>query len=132
MKASLYQIRISPKKVNVVAKLVRGKKAADAVAMLKFVPKRAAPILAKLIGSAMANAETNFKATKSDLVVSKVLVNEGVAMRRGTPASRGRWSPMKKRGSHIHVEVSAVQSTATPKQSAKKEQAAQPTEPTEK
>ena len=61
MKAFLRQTRISPKKVALVAALVRGKPVAEALTTLKFTPKHSAPMLAKLIQSAVANAENNFK-----------------------------------------------------------------------
>lgn len=108
MKAALYQIRLSPKKVNVVAKLVRRKSVSDALAILKFLPKRPAPILAKVISSAAANATNNFNCQAADLRIKEIIVGEGTVMRRGTPASRGRWLPMKKRASHITVELAVA------------------------
>ena len=105
MKAYLKQVRISPKKVNVVAALVRGKKVPEALTQLKFVPKRSAPVLAKLIASAAANAENNLKQDKDNLVVSKLVVNEGVTLKRGRPISRGRWHPVRKRTAKIWVEL---------------------------
>ncbi len=105
MKAYLKQIRISPKKVNVVAALVRGKKVNEALTQLKFTPKRSAPVLAKLIASAAANAENNFKQDKDKLVISKLIVNEGMTLKRGKPISRGRWHQIKKRTARILVEL---------------------------
>lgn len=106
MKAYLKQVRISPKKVNVVAALVRGKNVTEALTQLKFVPKRSAPVLAKLIASAAANAENNFKQDKEKLMISKIIVNEGMTLKRGMPISRGRWHPIKKRTAKILVELS--------------------------
>ncbi len=105
MKAYLKQIRISPKKVNVIAALVRGKKVSDALTQLKFTPKRSAPVLAKLIASAAANAENNLKQDREKLIISKIIVNEGVTLKRGMPISRGRWHPIKKRTAKIWVEL---------------------------
>ena len=105
MKAYLKQTRISPKKVNVVAALVRGKSVAEALTQLKFVPKRSAPVLAKLIASAAANAENNFKQDREKLVISKILVNAGMTLKRGQPVSRGRWHPILKRTSRVTVEL---------------------------
>ncbi len=107
MKAYLRQVRISPKKVNLVAQLVRGKAVKEALTTLKFTPKRAAPVLAKLIQSAVANAENNFKQAADNLVISKLLVNAGITMKRGRPVSRGRWHPVLKRTSRVTVEVAA-------------------------
>ncbi len=106
MKAHLKQVRISPKKVNVIAALVRGKKVSDALTQLKFTPKRSAPVIAKLIASAAANAENNFKQDKEKLIISKIIVNEGMTLKRGRPISRGRWHPIKKRTAKILVELS--------------------------
>jgi large subunit ribosomal protein L22 len=108
MKAYLKQTRISPKKVNVVASLVRGKKVTEALTMLKFTPKRSAPILAKLIASAAANAENNFKQDKEKLMISKIIVDAGMTLKRGNPISRGRWHPILKRSSRISVELSPI------------------------
>lgn len=106
MKAYLHQVRISPKKVNLVAQLVRGKPVVEALTQLRFTPKRAAPVLKKLIESAVANAENNFKQDADKLVISKLLVNAGATLKRGNPVSRGRWHPILKRTSRITVEVS--------------------------
>jgi len=108
MKAFLKQVRISPKKVNVVAALIRGKKVSDALTQLKFTPKRSAPVVAKLIASAAANAENNFKQDKEKLIISKIIVNEGMTLKRGRPISRGRWHPIKKRTAKILVELSPI------------------------
>lgn len=105
MKAYLDQTRISPKKVNLVAKLVRGATVPDALTRLQFVPKRAAPVLAKLIASAAANATHNFKQDAKDLIVAKLLVNAGITLKRGNPVSRGRWHPILKRTSRVTVEL---------------------------
>lgn len=108
MKAYLKQVRISSKKMNLVAKLVRGKKATDAMTLLKFIPKRSAPILGKLIASAVANAEHNFKQKADGLTISKIIVNEGQTMKRGRPVSRGRWHPVLKRTSKVSLELEAA------------------------
>lgn len=114
MKAFLRQTRISPKKVAVVAALVRGKPVNEALTMLKFTPKHSAPVLAKLIQSAVANAENNFKQDPEKLIISKLLVNEGMTLKRGRPISRGRWHPIKRRTSRVLVELSpAVVEKAT-------------------
>jgi len=105
LKAFLKQTRISSKKVNIVAALVRGKKVSDALTQLKFTPKRSAPVLAKLIASAAANAENNFKQDKEKLIISKIIVNEGMILKRGRPISRGRWHSIKKRTAKVWVEL---------------------------
>ncbi len=107
MKAILRQVRISPKKINLVASLVRRKGAKEAMEMLKFVPKKGAPILRKLIGSAVANAAANFKQDKESLVIKEIIVTEGTTYKRRMPVSRGRSYPILKRTSHISVKVEA-------------------------
>jgi len=115
MKAVLKQIRISPKKANLIAALIRKKPAQDALDILKFTRKKAAPILYKLLASAVANAENNFKQKKDSLYVKEVLVTEGPTYKRAVPISRGRRHPILKRTSHISitVEAGATQKTKT-------------------
>lgn len=105
MKAILKRARVSPKKANLVAGMVRGKKVQDALDLLNFMPKKSAKMLYKLVASAAANAEQNNQKTKEKLVISKVLVTKGPTYKRGIPASRGRMAPILKRTSHITVEV---------------------------
>lgn len=105
MKAIRRYLRISPKKVNLVADLVRGMPAEKALNFLRFTPKKSAKPLMETIRSAVANAEQNFKQQKKDLYVSKIIVNEGSTLKRARPVSRGRSHPILKRTSHITVEV---------------------------
>lgn len=105
MKAIARHIRISPKKANLVAGLVRRKNAQEALDILKFTPKKAAKILYKVINSAIANAENNFKQKKDDLVIKEIVVTKGITMKRSLPISRGRVHPILKKTSHITVTV---------------------------
>ncbi len=105
MKAILRRVRISPKKANLVAQLVRNMKATEAIDVLNFTPKKAAPIIRKVIQSAVANAENNFKQNPEDLYITEIIVNEGVTLKRSIPISRGRVHPLLKRTSHITVKV---------------------------
>lgn len=115
MKAILRRSRISPKKMNLIASLVKNKKAEEAIQYLKFVPKKGASILSKVIQSAAANAENNYNQKKSKLFIKKILVTKGPVYKRSIPISRGRMHPMQKRSSHITVEldVPATQKTKT-------------------
>lgn len=124
MKAILRQVRISPKKANLVAELVRRKPATEAVDILKFTPKKAAPILKKLIESAIANAENNLKQKKENLYIKEIIVNEGPTYKRRIPVSRGRAHPLLKRTSHIIVELEQKTQTeeAAPKAPSTKEE----------
>jgi large subunit ribosomal protein L22 len=104
MKAELKNYRQSPRKVRLLADLVRGKKVKDALNALTFVNKRAAEPFAKVVKSAVANAK-NAGINTDNLVISKVAVNKGTVMRRFTPRARGSASPINKRNSHITVEL---------------------------
>jgi large subunit ribosomal protein L22 len=112
-KASLSNYRQSPRKVRLVADLVRGKNAAYALALLAALPKRASEPVAKLIKSAVANAGEGTPA--NTLIISKVEVQKGVVLKRSMPRARGRASAIRKRSSHIHITLSP-RPTPTPKQ----------------
>ncbi|HMO77834.1 MAG TPA: 50S ribosomal protein L22 [Candidatus Paceibacterota bacterium] len=104
MKAILKNYRQSPRKVRLIADVVRGKKVNDALAALKFVDKRAAGPFAKVIESALANAVSAGKDT-SRLVIKKVAVDKGTVLKRSMPRARGSASRINKRNSHIAVEL---------------------------
>lgn len=104
MKAFLKNYRQSPRKVRLLADLVRGKSVADALTTLQFADKRAADPFAKLIKSAVANAKDQDKNTEK-LFVKTVEVNKGIVLKRFTPRARGSASRINKRNSHISVEL---------------------------
>ncbi|MFA7286761.1 MAG: 50S ribosomal protein L22 [Patescibacteria group bacterium] len=104
--ASIRNLRIAPKKVRLIADLVRGRKASVAVTELRFRAKRAAQPMRKLIESAVANAEHNFKLKGDDLVITRVIVDEAVKMKRFFPRAFGRATPIRKRGSNVTLTVS--------------------------
>ncbi len=104
MKAILKNYRQSPRKVRLLADLVRGKKVTVALARLQFVDKRASGPFIKVIESALANA-TNAGEQKESLVISKVEVNKGTVTKRFMPRARGSASPINRRSSHISVEL---------------------------
>lgn len=104
MKAFLKNYRQSPRKVRLVADVVRGKKVSDALNALKFLDKRAAEPFAKVITSAFANAKDQGVATEH-LVVKKVTVDKGMTLKRSMPRARGSASRINKRNSHITVEL---------------------------
>lgn len=105
MKAHLRRTRISPKKANVVAGLIRGKSAEQALDILKFTPKKAAQALYKTLKSAVANAENNDNKKAADLTVKTVLVNKGPFYKRFLPSARGRALPLSKPTSNITIEL---------------------------
>jgi large subunit ribosomal protein L22 len=132
MKASLRNVRISPKKVNLVAELVRTADVDQALATLEFTPKKAAKILYKVIASAKANAETNDNAQASDLFIKEIKVSKGMTIKRFIPISRGRAHPINKFCSHIHVILADKNSEiqpATEKEVAQAESKAKKAEP---
>jgi large subunit ribosomal protein L22 len=103
MHATAKHIRISPKKANLVAGLVRRKGVTEALDILKFTPKKAAPLIAKVIASAAANAKANLKQDIEKLQIKEIIINEGTTFKRSLPISRGRTHPIRKRNSHIKV-----------------------------
>ena len=104
MKAFLKNYRQSPRKVRLVADVVRGKKVNDALSALAFVDKRAAEPFAKVVKSALANA-VQAGANPSQLIVKHVSVDKGVTQKTFMPRARGSASRINKRSSHITVEL---------------------------
>lgn len=109
MKAIANTLRISPYKLNLVAGLVRNKMALDALTILKFTPKKGAAMLYKVVQSAIANAENNFKQDATTLYLKEIIVNKGMMMKRGVPISKGRVNPILKRNSHITVIIGVAE-----------------------
>ena len=105
-KAPAKTVRVSPRKSRLVIDLIRGKSVAEAIAILKFTPNKAAGIIEKVLMSAIANAENNFDLDVENLIVSEAFVNEGPTMKRFRPRAKGSASPINKRTSHITVVVS--------------------------
>jgi large subunit ribosomal protein L22 len=99
----------APRKVGLVASLVRGRSVTDALVIMEHVPKRAALPVKKAIESAQANATNNFGLDAKSLVVSTISVTAGTRLKRYTPASRGRALPYEKITSNILVEVSGTE-----------------------
>ena len=104
MKAVLKNYRQSPRKVRLLADLVRGKKVSDALRTLSFVDKRASGPFIKVIDSAVANAKQSGHDV-STLKIAKVAVDKGTVFTRFMPRARGSASPINRRSSHITVEL---------------------------
>lgn len=104
MRSSLKNYRQSPRKVRLVANLIRGKSVERALAILAFLPKRAALPLKKLLESALANAKQSGKDAKS-LVIEKITVDEGITFKRLEYRARGSANILKKRTSHVALEL---------------------------
>lgn len=104
-KAIAKHVRISPRKVQIVADLVRGKNADEALAILKFSNKNGARVLEKVVKSAIANAENNFDMDKENLYISEAYANQGPTLKRWRPRAQGRAFIIRKRTSHVGVVV---------------------------
>ena len=108
--ASLRFARISPRKARLVADVVRGKSAGQAVESLQFLDKKSAPMIAKLLESAIANAEQSAKLANRDLdvdalVIKRIEVGQASSMRRFRPRAQGRATPIVKKTAHITVVI---------------------------
>jgi large subunit ribosomal protein L22 len=112
VKAIAKGVSMSPRKVGVVASLVRGRTVADALTILEHTPRRAALPVKKAIESAQANASNNHNVKPDTLVISEITVTPGVRLKRYRPASHGRALPFQRRTSHIRVVVSGEERVA--------------------
>ena len=101
--ATLKYARISPRKVKIVADLLRGKDVQEALAIVKFTPKASSEVIEKLLKSAIANAENNHFMNRKDLVVSEIYANQGPTLKRIRPAAKGSAVRIRKRTSHITI-----------------------------
>jgi large subunit ribosomal protein L22 len=102
-KASAKYIRISPTKARLLAELIRGKPVDEALTLLKFVPKKGARLVSKVLRSALANAEQNSSIDVDTLYVKKIFVDGGPTLKRWRPRAMGRANRILKRSSHITV-----------------------------
>ena len=102
-RASLKHARISARKVKIVIDLIRGKDVKEALAILKFTPKAASPLVEKLVKSAIANAENNHNMDASKLYIAEIYANQGATMKRIRAATQGRANRIRKRTSHVTV-----------------------------
>jgi len=103
--ASLKKVRISPRKVGIVAALVRGRMVDDAIVILDHTPRRAAAEVKDAIKSARANAEHNHSYKPETLRITSISVTPGPQFKRYRPAAHGRALPFARRTSHIFVQV---------------------------
>lgn len=107
VKAHTRFLRMSPRKVRLVVDAVRGMDVDRALAQLSFMPKAAARPVRKLIESAAANAEHNFKMEREGLFVKAALVNQGPTLKRWRPRAMGSAAPILKRTCHVTVVLDA-------------------------
>lgn len=116
--AVTWNIRVSPRKLNLVAAMIRGKRAQDAVAQLTFSKRRIAVTVKKTLESAIANAENNHSLDVDRLVVSKAEVGRAQVMKRFHARGRGRASTVEKWFSHLKIVVAEQQLAAPAEQEA--------------
>ena len=109
-KASVHQASIPPRKARLVADLIRGKNVAEAREILYYTARASAPVIRKVLESAVASAENAAAEARAridtdEMIVSSILVNEGRTLRKWRPAARGRAVPRRKRSSHIELVI---------------------------
>ncbi|MBQ8743019.1 MAG: 50S ribosomal protein L22 [Clostridia bacterium] len=104
-KAYLKFVRITPRKVQIVLDLIRGKNVKEAMAILNHTQRGASPLVAKLLKSAVANAEHNFQMNTDALYVSQCFVCPGPTLKRGQARGRGGYDRLLKRTSHVTIAV---------------------------
>ncbi|MEM0945197.1 MAG: 50S ribosomal protein L22 [Pseudomonadota bacterium] len=105
-------LRTSPQKLNLVAAMIRGKRADQALNMLTFSKKRIAEDVKKTLQSAIANAENNHGLDVDDLVVAEAYVGKNMVMKRGRPRARGRFGRIVKPFSQLTIKVRQVEEQA--------------------
>ncbi len=119
VKAVAKGVRISPRKVGVVAALVRGRTVEEALTILEHTPRRSALAVSKVIASAKANADHNHGYKPNTLRITEISVTHGARIKRYRPAAHGRALPFVRRSSHIRVvvdgEIREVKKPATVK-----------------
>jgi len=98
-------IRISPRKARQVIDLIRGKSVDEALAILRYTPKKASYFIEKVLKSAVANAENNLELAKDNLYVAKAYVDQGPILKRYSPRAQGRADLWRVRTSHITIVV---------------------------
>jgi large subunit ribosomal protein L22 len=103
------RVNVTPMKARRVIDLIRNKPASDALAVLRFAPQAASAPVAKVLASAIANAENNFDLDPATLIVSRAFVDEGPTLKRFQPRAQGRAYRINKRTSHITIEVESVE-----------------------
>lgn len=103
VRAKTKHLSISPQKLRLICDQVRGMDAAEAAALLNFLPQKGATIVRKTLVSAMANAENNFDLDPDDMYIAQIFADEGPRMKRFTAGARGRYKPRVKRTSHLTI-----------------------------
>lgn len=108
VKASLNYLRIAPRKVRLVANLIKGLSITKAIEQLKYNPKRTSKDIMKLLQSAKANAVHNFHIEPTNLFISKIMVSGGPSLKRMSPRAHGSAYVIKHRSSHIDITLKPI------------------------
>jgi large subunit ribosomal protein L22 len=103
IKASLKNLRMAPRKVRLVANMIKGLSVPQARAQLQFLVKKPAPFILRVLNSASANAKNNFSVKEEDLFIERILVDGGPMIKRWLPRAMGRASEIKKRTCSINI-----------------------------
>lgn len=121
IKAELNYLNIAPRKVRLVAGLLKNMSVRQAMRELEYLPKRSALPLSKLLRSAVANAQHNFHVRPEGLYIGRIVVNPGPVLKRFQPRAFGRASPIRKRASHVIVSLQTHKLKSAGKLRVKKE-----------
>src|SRR5918997_1247200 len=113
-RATARYVRMTPMKVRRVVDLIRGMEAREALSVLQFAPQAASEPVAKVLASAVANAEHNQQLDPATLVVSVAYVDEGPTLKRFRPRAQGRAFRINKRTSHITIELESIAAAPAP------------------
>lgn len=108
VRAKLSYLRIAPRKVRLIADLIRGKSVAEAERILNFAIKRGVKDILKLLKSAVASASHDFQLEESNLYIAKITVDEGPKLKRWMPRARGSASEIQKKTSHITIILDEI------------------------
>lgn len=114
VRAIAKSVRVSPRKLRLVAEAVKHMSIDQAYGTLEVTHKRAAKVMQKTLRSAVANAITNANLDQKNLMIASVMVNESQPLKRYRPSTRGRIHPYKKRGSHLTIVLKEKTVVATP------------------
>lgn len=95
--------RMSPRKVRDVTRAIQGRNAAEALEILRYIPRKSARLVGKTLASAIANAENNNNLSSDSLIIESAIVEQGPAFKRFRPVARGSGHPYRKLTSHIRI-----------------------------
>ena len=113
VKAQSKYLKISAKKMRLVARAIKGMDVPQTLNYLKFVPRKASPLIFKTLRSALANAEHNFNLKGDNLFIKEIFVNEGATLKRWRPRAFGRATPIQKKSAHLTIILEEKKPSST-------------------